>query len=170
MIVIFTGIAKSYEHAARVEGDVCKEVYAGKDSQVLALAAADDGSVFERTVDWAMNQGIETATFHILTPYPGTALYRRMAAQVLFDPELLRRERPRNDVERHRRLEDLDVVDRTRRLGVTHCDGPNVHPEKVTGEVNGAGSGPRLALTGLAPLAQTAEHFHGKEGVYGSIP
>jgi len=21
-----------------------------------------------------------------------------------------------------------------------------------------------------APLAQTAEHFHGKEGVYGSIP
>jgi hypothetical protein len=25
-------------------------------------------------------------------------------------------------------------------------------------------------LTGLAPLAQTAEHFHGKEGVYGSIP
>jgi hypothetical protein len=30
--------------------------------------------------------------------------------------------------------------------------------------------GARLALTGLAPLAQTAEHFHGKEGVYGSIP
>ncbi len=26
-------------------------------------------------------QGIETATFHLLTPYPGTALYRRMAAQ-----------------------------------------------------------------------------------------
>ena len=41
----------------------------------------DDGSVFERTVDWAIEHGIETATFHILTPYPGTALYRRMAAQ-----------------------------------------------------------------------------------------
>jgi radical SAM superfamily enzyme YgiQ (UPF0313 family) len=41
----------------------------------------DDGSVFERTVDWAATQGIETATFHILTPYPGTALYRRMADQ-----------------------------------------------------------------------------------------
>ena len=41
----------------------------------------DDGSVFERTVEWAIAQGIETATFHILTPYPGTALYRRMAAQ-----------------------------------------------------------------------------------------
>ena len=41
----------------------------------------DDGSVFERTVEWAIEQGIETATFHILTPYPGTALYRRMSDQ-----------------------------------------------------------------------------------------
>lgn len=39
----------------------------------------DDESVFERTVDWALEQGIETATFHVLTPYPGTALYKRMA-------------------------------------------------------------------------------------------
>jgi radical SAM superfamily enzyme YgiQ (UPF0313 family) len=41
----------------------------------------DDGSVFERTVEWAIAQGIETATFHILTPYPGTGLHRRIAAQ-----------------------------------------------------------------------------------------
>jgi radical SAM superfamily enzyme YgiQ (UPF0313 family) len=41
----------------------------------------DDQSVFDRTVEWATAQGIETATFHILTPYPGTALYQRMAAQ-----------------------------------------------------------------------------------------
>jgi radical SAM superfamily enzyme YgiQ (UPF0313 family) len=41
----------------------------------------DDDSVFERTVEWAINQGIETATFHILTPYPGTALHARMKAQ-----------------------------------------------------------------------------------------
>jgi radical SAM superfamily enzyme YgiQ (UPF0313 family) len=41
----------------------------------------DDGAaVFERTVDWAVSQGIETATFHILTPYPGTALHQRMMA------------------------------------------------------------------------------------------
>lgn len=40
----------------------------------------DDPSVFERTVEWAVAQGMETATFHILTPYPGTALYERMAA------------------------------------------------------------------------------------------
>jgi radical SAM superfamily enzyme YgiQ (UPF0313 family) len=41
----------------------------------------DDDTVFDRTVEWAINQGIETATFHILTPYPGTALYQRMQAQ-----------------------------------------------------------------------------------------
>ena len=41
----------------------------------------DDPSVFERTVEWAIAQGIETATFHILTPYPGTALHGRLAAQ-----------------------------------------------------------------------------------------
>lgn len=41
----------------------------------------DDESVFDRTVEWAIQQGIETATFHILTPYPGTALYKRMQAE-----------------------------------------------------------------------------------------
>ena len=41
----------------------------------------DDRSVFDRTVDWALDQGIETATFHILTPYPSTALYQRLTSQ-----------------------------------------------------------------------------------------
>jgi|RhiMetdeSRZDD1v2_1073273.scaffolds.fasta_scaffold169765_2 radical SAM superfamily enzyme YgiQ (UPF0313 family) len=41
----------------------------------------DDETVFDRTVEWAIEQGIETATFHILTPYPSTALYQRMQAQ-----------------------------------------------------------------------------------------
>jgi radical SAM superfamily enzyme YgiQ (UPF0313 family) len=41
----------------------------------------DDETVFDRTVAWAIEQGIETATFHILTPYPTTALYERMAKQ-----------------------------------------------------------------------------------------
>jgi radical SAM superfamily enzyme YgiQ (UPF0313 family) len=41
----------------------------------------DDETVFNRTVEWAVRQGIETATFHILTPYPGTALHRRLAAE-----------------------------------------------------------------------------------------
>jgi radical SAM superfamily enzyme YgiQ (UPF0313 family) len=42
----------------------------------------DDGpDVFDRTVEWAIGQGIETATFHILTPYPDTALHARMMAE-----------------------------------------------------------------------------------------
>jgi radical SAM superfamily enzyme YgiQ (UPF0313 family) len=41
----------------------------------------DDATVFERTVEWAIENGIETATFHILTPYPGTALHQRLLAQ-----------------------------------------------------------------------------------------
>jgi radical SAM superfamily enzyme YgiQ (UPF0313 family) len=40
----------------------------------------DDPAVFARTVDWAVAHGIETATFHILTPYPGTALHARLTA------------------------------------------------------------------------------------------
>ncbi len=39
----------------------------------------DDGEdVFRRTVDWAIEHGITTATFHIMTPYPGTQLHARM--------------------------------------------------------------------------------------------
>ena len=38
----------------------------------------DDASVFDRTVEWAVKHGIETATFHIMTPYPGTGLYQQM--------------------------------------------------------------------------------------------
>ncbi len=40
----------------------------------------DDESVFQRTVAWAIEHGITTATFHIQTPYPGTALHTRMRA------------------------------------------------------------------------------------------
>ena len=39
---------------------------------------ADDPSVFDATVDWAIEMGLETATFHILTPYPGTPLFDRL--------------------------------------------------------------------------------------------
>lgn len=41
----------------------------------------DDESVFERTVEWAVEQGITTATFHIQTPYPGTALHAELARE-----------------------------------------------------------------------------------------
>lgn len=37
--------------------------------------SGDGPDVFGRTVDWAVSEGLETATFHILTPYPGSALF-----------------------------------------------------------------------------------------------
>jgi radical SAM superfamily enzyme YgiQ (UPF0313 family) len=45
----------------------------------------DDRDVFPRTVDWAVDAGLTTATFHILTPYPGTALFADMAARNRID-------------------------------------------------------------------------------------
>ena len=41
----------------------------------------DDRNVFRRTVDWAVEAGITTATFHILTPYPGTQLFSEMESR-----------------------------------------------------------------------------------------
>ena len=68
----------------------------------------DDGpDVLRRTVDWAIEHGITTATFHIQTPYPGTGLHARMqrdgrlvtanwdlydTRHVVFRPALLRPE------------------------------------------------------------------------------
>jgi radical SAM superfamily enzyme YgiQ (UPF0313 family) len=41
----------------------------------------DDKDVFKRTVDWAVESGLTTSTFHILTPYPGTRLFKSMEQQ-----------------------------------------------------------------------------------------
>src|SRR5688572_888739 len=41
----------------------------------------DDETVFERTVEWGIEHGLTTATFHIQTPYPGTRLFDRMDAE-----------------------------------------------------------------------------------------
>jgi len=42
---------------------------------------ADDERVFAETTEWAIRMGLETATFHILTPYPGSGLFARYRAQ-----------------------------------------------------------------------------------------
>ncbi len=41
----------------------------------------DNETVFDKTVDWAIENGIETATFHILTPYPGTRLNKKLVKE-----------------------------------------------------------------------------------------
>lgn len=40
----------------------------------------DTKDVFSRTVDWGVKNAITTATYHILTPYPGTRLYDTMVS------------------------------------------------------------------------------------------
>lgn len=67
---------RDYDHAVRRLHDLGIMVNA---SFVFGLDD-DNTDVFERTVEWALDKGIETATFHILTPYPGTALHQRMTA------------------------------------------------------------------------------------------
>ena len=41
----------------------------------------DEKDVFVRTADWVEENRLECATFHILTPYPATPLFRQMEAQ-----------------------------------------------------------------------------------------
>lgn len=41
----------------------------------------DDKDVFKRTVDWGVENSLTTSTYHILTPYPGTNLYKDMQKQ-----------------------------------------------------------------------------------------
>jgi radical SAM superfamily enzyme YgiQ (UPF0313 family) len=41
----------------------------------------DRPDAFDRTVDWIETNRLECATFHILTPYPGTPLFAQMKSQ-----------------------------------------------------------------------------------------
>lgn len=47
----------------------------------------DTKETFQRTLDWIVKNKIETVTSHILTPYPGTALYRKLKAENRIDEE-----------------------------------------------------------------------------------
>ncbi|HCL03817.1 MAG TPA: B12-binding domain-containing radical SAM protein [Lachnoclostridium phytofermentans] len=42
---------------------------------------SDTSEIFQSTLDWIVLHKIETVTSHILTPYPGTALYERMKSE-----------------------------------------------------------------------------------------
>jgi radical SAM superfamily enzyme YgiQ (UPF0313 family) len=70
-------LARSYDAAIRR----CHELGVMVNGSFVFGLDADGPDVFERTVDWAVSRSIETATFHIMTPYPGTALHTRMAAE-----------------------------------------------------------------------------------------
>ena len=70
-------LGRSYEEVVRRLDDLGIMI---NGSFVFGLDG-DDRDVFRRTVDWAIRSGITTATFHILTPYPGTSLFAEMAAR-----------------------------------------------------------------------------------------
>jgi radical SAM superfamily enzyme YgiQ (UPF0313 family) len=70
-------VARSYDDAIRRIHDLGIMINA---SFVFGLDD-DRADVFDRTVDWAVSQSVETATFHIMTPYPGTALHDRITAE-----------------------------------------------------------------------------------------
>ncbi len=42
---------------------------------------SDTKDVFHRTVEWAVKNAVTTSTFHILTPYPGTKLYKDLESE-----------------------------------------------------------------------------------------
>ena len=37
--------------------------------------------LFDGTLDWAIANGVETSTFHVMTPYPGTGLFDRIVSE-----------------------------------------------------------------------------------------
>jgi radical SAM superfamily enzyme YgiQ (UPF0313 family) len=71
----------------------------------LAFGFDHDGpSTFQRTLDWLVRNKVESMTAHILTPYPGTALFKRLTQEgritdlnwnhyntsnVVFEPKLM---------------------------------------------------------------------------------
>jgi len=69
-----THLGRGYDDAIRRAHDLGIMV---NGSFVFGLDG-DGPDVFARTVEWGVSRGLETSTFHIMTPYPGTALHRRM--------------------------------------------------------------------------------------------
>ena len=117
------------------------------------------------------------------TPEPGgsVATTRRVDAAVPEDPGLLLGPGAGHHVEGVGAVEHLDVVDGPDGLGVGHLGQSDPHRPMVllTCRNRGSGGSPCRALAIIdrsrkvrrgAPLAQSAEHSHGKAGVVGSIP
>jgi radical SAM superfamily enzyme YgiQ (UPF0313 family) len=70
-------VGRDYDRAIRRLHDLGVMVNA---SFVFGLDG-DGPDVFDRTVDWAIDQSIETATFHVATPYPGTGFFSRIEGE-----------------------------------------------------------------------------------------
>jgi hypothetical protein len=98
---------------------------------------------------------------------------RRISAGVGEDPRPLLFFGAGHEVEARRRGEHLGVVDVADRLGVAFERTPDLHRGRIVtpaGERPGYNRHERARPVRPAPLAQSAEHSHGKAGVVGSIP
>ncbi len=86
----------------------------------------DGPDVFDRTVEWIEAQKLECATFHILTPYPGTPLFRQFEEE----GRLLHRDWSRYDtahvVFRPRRMTADDLAE-----GYARCYGRLFSPGSI---------------------------------------
>jgi radical SAM superfamily enzyme YgiQ (UPF0313 family) len=58
----------------------------------------DTPEIFEDTIDFLEEAGVQNATFNILTPFPGTPLFRRMEAEGRILTRDWRRYNSRDDV------------------------------------------------------------------------
>ena len=67
-------LARDYDEAIRR----CHQAGVMVNGSFVFGLDADGPDVFDRTVEWAISHSVETCTFHIMTPYPGTALHRRL--------------------------------------------------------------------------------------------
>ena len=104
-------IGRDYVHAVRRMHDAGVMVNGS-----FVFGMDDDGpDVFDRTVAWAVENGIETATFHIMTPYPGTRLYERIRAEGRILHEDWDRYDTRQVVYRPRRMTGEQLQDGYRR-------------------------------------------------------
>ena len=72
-----TPVPDDYARRVRIFHDVGIQV---NGSFVLGFDH-DTADVFDKTVEWIEANRLECATFHILTPYPGTPLFKELEAQ-----------------------------------------------------------------------------------------
>jgi radical SAM superfamily enzyme YgiQ (UPF0313 family) len=91
---LFVGLesvsSKNLEKLRKTSGsiqDYSQSIKAFRDAGIFLQASLvfgfddDDKSIFERTLNFLVKNKVSSATFNILTPYPGTAVYERFKSE-----------------------------------------------------------------------------------------
>jgi radical SAM superfamily enzyme YgiQ (UPF0313 family) len=84
--IVPESLSEVHKHCNRVE-DYIRNVRRIHDRGIMVNGSFvfgfdhDDGETFDRTVTFGIEACLETATFTVLTPYPGTTLHRRLHAE-----------------------------------------------------------------------------------------